>query len=88
MTLNNSDDAQMSMKGLRLWAGIESKDLRPLPDSWSMSLLRQSGTRGKGTSEFSAKTSNFLSCHVCTSPALMCCYFAGSERISKLHFWL
>lgn len=34
MTLNNSDDAQMSMKGLCLWAGIESKDLRPLPNSW------------------------------------------------------
>lgn len=59
MTLDNADDAQMSMKGLNLWARLKSKDLRPLPGSWQH-VPSQSGTRGKGTLELSASTSNFL----------------------------
>lgn len=42
-TLNNSDDAQMSTKGLQFWARIESEDLRPLPGSWQH-VPSQSGT--------------------------------------------
>lgn len=58
-TLDNSDDAQMSMKGLNLWARLKSKDLRPLPGSW-LHVPFQSGTRRKGTLALSASTPNFL----------------------------
>lgn len=58
-TLDNSDDAQMSMKGLNLWARLKSKDLRPLPGSW-LHVPSQSGTHRKGTLALSASTPNFL----------------------------
>lgn len=50
MTLNNSDDAQMSTKGLHLWVRIKSKDLRPLPGSWQRISSRREGRAWEGHS--------------------------------------
>lgn len=60
-TLNNSDDAQMSMRGCLSGQEGRVRTSGHCLAPGSVSLPRQSGTRGKGTRELSAGTSDSLS---------------------------
>lgn len=77
----------MSRKGLHLWAGIESEGLWPLPDSRTPVPSQTEGPRGKGA--WSPLPAHLISSPALSAPpALTCRHLAGSEHISKLHFWL